>query len=429
MPMHNYIWLPTREPWPASSVDAKLEPKALLDSRGRPVLDKKGKPKIIPAHTWLDKNHAVHQMTWTPAEGMLIHDKVVADGGWIDKPGAVCLNTYRPPTLVMGDARKAKRWIEHFHKVYPNDADHIIKWLAHRVQRPGEKINHALMLGGVPNLGKDTLLEPVKYAVGHWNFQEVKPTNMMEPYNGYLKSVILRVSEAHDLGESNRFAMYEHTKTYIAAPPDTHRVNEKYLLAHYVINVCGVIITTNHATDALYLPPDDRRHYVAWSDLTEGEFSKEYWNEMWDWYQKKGGIGDVAAYLAKLDLSDFNPKAPPPKTEAFWRIVNANRTTEEGELADVIEKLGNPKAFTIDKVIYAADEELRDWLVDRKNKRIIGHRFELVGYTPVRNPDAASGGGLWRIDKVKNSYVDHQLLPLGIEGERKVIYVLKTLSI
>ena len=148
MPMHNYIWLPTREPWPASSVDAKLDPKALLDSRGRPVLDKKGNPKIIPAHMWLDKNHAVHQMTWTPAEEMLVHDKVVVEGGWIDKPGAVCLNLYRPPIVATGDARKAKRWIDHFRKVYPNDADHIIKWLAHRVQHPGDKINHALMLGG-----------------------------------------------------------------------------------------------------------------------------------------------------------------------------------------------------------------------------------------------------------------------------------------
>ena len=102
MPMHNYIWLPTREPWPASSVDSQLDPKALLDSRGRPVLDKKGNPKIIPAHMWLDKNHAVHQMTWAPAEEMLVYDKVVVEGGWIDKPGAVCLNLYRPPIVATG---------------------------------------------------------------------------------------------------------------------------------------------------------------------------------------------------------------------------------------------------------------------------------------------------------------------------------------
>jgi hypothetical protein len=38
-----------------------------------------------------------------------------------------------------------------------------------------EKINHALILGGNQGVGKDTLLEPVKRAVGAWNFLEVSP--------------------------------------------------------------------------------------------------------------------------------------------------------------------------------------------------------------------------------------------------------------
>jgi hypothetical protein len=43
------------------------------------------------------------------------------------------------------------------------------------VQRPQEKINHALVLGGAQGIGKDTLLEPVKRAVGPWNFEGVSP--------------------------------------------------------------------------------------------------------------------------------------------------------------------------------------------------------------------------------------------------------------
>ena len=34
-----------------------------------------------------------------------------------------------------------------------------MKWLAHRVQRPQEKINHALFLAGNQGIGKDTVLE------------------------------------------------------------------------------------------------------------------------------------------------------------------------------------------------------------------------------------------------------------------------------
>jgi hypothetical protein len=84
--------------------------------------------------------------------------------------------------------------------VYPEEADHIRHWLAHRVQRPQDKINHALVLGGLQGIGKDSLIEPVKRAVGPWNVAEPPPTQLVGPFNGFAKSVILRISEAHDLG-------------------------------------------------------------------------------------------------------------------------------------------------------------------------------------------------------------------------------------
>ncbi len=82
------------------------------------------------------------------------------------------------------------------------------------MQRPHEKINHALVLGGKQGIGKDTLLEPVKHAVGPWNFIEVSPQQVLGRFNGFLKSVILRVSEARDLGDFDRFAFYDHMKSY-----------------------------------------------------------------------------------------------------------------------------------------------------------------------------------------------------------------------
>jgi hypothetical protein len=39
----------------------------------------------------------------------------------------------------------------------------------------------------------------------------------------------------------------------------------------------GVIITTNHKTDGIYLPADDRRHFVAWSTLVKEAFAPDYW--------------------------------------------------------------------------------------------------------------------------------------------------------
>jgi hypothetical protein len=291
MPTHQYIYKPTREMWPAPSVDSQL-PKVKLKIKG-----KDGKDIEIKASQFIDENQPVEQMTWVPGREMLIADLLVADGGWIEKRGATVFNHYKPPSVKPGDASKASRWIEHVRRVYPESADHIIKWLASRVQNPEIKINHAIVLGGNQGVGKDTILEPVKSAIGPWNFSEVSPVQMMGRFNGFLKSVILRVSEARDLGDTDRYGFYEHTKPIIAAPPDVLRVDEKNLREHAVFNVVGVVITTNNKSNGIYLPADDRRHYVAWSELNRADFAEDYFESLYGWFAD-GGDQHVAAYHA-----------------------------------------------------------------------------------------------------------------------------------
>ena len=45
MPGHSYIFVPTREMWPASSVNSRLPAVPVLKKNGTPVVDKDGKPK------------------------------------------------------------------------------------------------------------------------------------------------------------------------------------------------------------------------------------------------------------------------------------------------------------------------------------------------------------------------------------------------
>jgi hypothetical protein len=262
------------------------------------------------------------------------------------------------------------------------------------VQHPEVKINHAIVLGGPQGIGKDTSLEPVKYAVGPWNFMEVSPAHLIGRFNGFVKSVILRINEARDLGDIDRFGFYDHLKAYTAAPPDVLRVDEKNLREYSVLNCTGVVITTNHKTDGIYLPPDDRRHFVAWSDATKDDFDASYWQKLWKWY-RNGGTEHVAACLTALDLSDFDPKNPPPKTSAFWEIVDASRAPEDAELADAIEMLGSPNALTIEQIARHAEGPFAEWLRDRKNARRIPYRLESCDYVAVRN-DAAKDG-LWKL--------------------------------
>lgn len=396
LPSHQYIERTTRQLFPSPSVDGPL----------RGLLVEGLKPSA-----WLDKFRAVHQMTWDPDKGEVVKGQIVDEGGWIKAPGMQVYNLYRAPRILPGDPDKAQPWLDHLARVYPNDATHIIRWLAHRVQRPGDKLNHALVLGGPQGIGKDTMFEPVKVAVGRWNCNEIPPHQMLGRFNGWVKAVVVRISEARDLGGVDRFAFYDRSKTYIAAPPDVIRVDEKHLREYAVPNVMGVIITMNERLSSIYLPADDRRHYVAWSELDRSAFDEDYWNRLWGWYAR-GGYGHVAAYLRNVDLSSFDSKAPPPKTDTFWRIVGAAISPEETELSDLLEELGNPAAVTAEQLQAACamttDDALAS-LFSSKARRALPHKLDLSGYESHRNPDEQRGR--WKV-----------------AGKQVLVYVRKELS-
>jgi hypothetical protein len=54
MPMHSYIYWPSGELWPASSVNARV----LSPEKG------------VKASLWLDQNRPIEQMTWAPGSPM-----------------------------------------------------------------------------------------------------------------------------------------------------------------------------------------------------------------------------------------------------------------------------------------------------------------------------------------------------------------------
>jgi hypothetical protein len=411
MPMHKYLYIPAQMLWPGASVNARIPPVKLTDENGDPVLDKEGRQVTMLATAWLDRHRPVEQMTWAPGLPSLILDKLILEGGWIERPGNTCFNLYQPPTIASGNAAEAGKWLDHVRYVYPDDAEHVLDFLSHRLQRPHEKINHALVLGGKQGIGKDSILEPVKYAVGTWNFREVSPQHIFGRFNEFLKAVILRINEAHDLGEFDRFNLYERLKSYTAAPPDVHRIDEKHVQEYAIPNCCGIVITTNHKIGGMFLPADDRRHYVAWSEREkeDSRFQDGYWADLWAYYENDGRQ-HVAAYLMQRDISKFDPKAPPPRTAAFWTIVDVGRASEEPEFADVLDALRTPDAVTLAELESGADGDFKDWLKDRKNRRVIPHRLEKCGYVPVRNPDAVDG--LWKIG-----------------GKRKAVYANSTLTI
>jgi hypothetical protein len=97
MPMHNYIFVPTRATCPVESVNSRIGLVALTDRDGRPIT-REGRVVKVKANVWLDRYRSVEQMIWAPALPMIVRGRLLVDGGWIEHAGVACFNLYRPPS-------------------------------------------------------------------------------------------------------------------------------------------------------------------------------------------------------------------------------------------------------------------------------------------------------------------------------------------
>lgn len=411
------IFRPTGGLWVRAGVDASL-PKVTVKGSD-------GKPKDIGASAWLAQHAAVQGMTWDPSEPELIKGKLYAEGSVVARRGALVFNLYRAPVPLPGRADRAGPWLDHTRAVLPDDCERVFDFLASTVQFPGVKINHALVLTGPPGVGKDTIFEPVVRYLGPANVGDIAPHDLFGTFNDdFTRKVFVRINEARDAAEFDRFQFYERTKVLFAAPPTMLRVNPKFIPAFYAPNVIKGAITSNSRETALYLPAEDRRHDVMTTPLPFGHFAPAYFRGLYGWFDA-GGVGHVIAWLMARDLSRFDPKAPPHHGPAFWAIVNANRAPDDSAMEDLVGLLLDdnggklPEAVTFDSMFALLRKHpdrdlggeiaglLRSLVGPRRASATL--RMKEIGYEVAFNP--SNKEGRWQI------------------GQRKlIIYALKTLS-
>lgn len=408
-PGNNYIYRPTISEWIAPAVDAAVSP---VNENG----------VIVPASTWLQKNQLVTSLTCDPAiEEDYLKGHDCRDGIITTVPGAALFNTYRKPTIELGDARLAQPFIKHVMSVFnkPGDADQFLDYMAHRVQKTHEKPRFALLLAGGQGVGKDTAVEFCCPAIGAWNVANIEPSAFETHYNEYAASALVRISEAANLHEMSKWAFNERTKVLIAGTPDTQRINPKYGQKYSVRMYCGVIITTNHLASGLYIPPDDRRYDVIEAatlvelGLQEDEPRRKYFEELWEWFYA-GGASHVAAFLHERDISRFSASNGQRKTDAHKTVVASGMTGDQW-LFDVLDEMGWPKLVRGDALrtrAVAAGEN------DMDVRRKLGNAIARLDYVVYKNHGMKDGR--WKIGGKNVVIYARAGTPAGLEPEKEL---------
>lgn len=300
-------------------------------------LTQAGKRRQIQASTFFDENRlakgarSVAGVTYAAGESVLC-----------SREGFVYVNRWsdaRPSVSVAGDPSVAAgRWLAHVERMIPDriEREHVLDVMTYKLQHPERKINHAVLHGGTPGSGKDTMWAPFFWAIGntgHTNIGKLENHQIQTNWGYHLECEVLAVNELRQPESADRRALENKLKPVIAAPPEYLTVERKGQHPYMVLNRLLVVAQTNNR-DAISIGSDDRRWFVIWSDAPR--MDTEAARSFWAWYES-GGMAAVTAWLYARDVSAFNPGATPPMTDAKLLMIGAGRSMSESWVIEQIE--------------------------------------------------------------------------------------------
>jgi hypothetical protein len=211
------------------------------------------------------------------------------------------------PDPISGDV---SIWLNHVERMIPTEfeREHFLNAIAHKVQFPAHKINHAILIGGHPGSGKDTMLAPFFWAIGgnaKTNCSLVRNEDLTSQWGYALECEVMEIAELRQAEAKDRRALENSLKPIIAAPPEFLQINRKGLHPYMAQNRVFVIAFSNERA-AISIPSDDRRWFCIWAD--SGKLDEREALRLWNYYERQSGFQAVAAYLATRDVSAFNPR-------------------------------------------------------------------------------------------------------------------------
>jgi len=237
--------------------------------------------------------------------------------------GLVIINMWKDEVHVTPVKGDPKPWLDHLsYLMDENDSKHFLSWAAYTLQNQGTKINHALLIGGPPRIGKYTLLEPLKRSLGSYNVSEPSAEELKETYTNYLHHTKLVVFQ--ECQNFDKLNIENKLKPMLAAPPSSLRVRMFGQGFYETPNLVQAVFMSNHR-NALKISRGDGRYYTIWCDVEKKE--EAYYINLYKWLEDEGGLAIVVDYLLNYDVSQFNPKALPP-TNAYKELITELGSTD-----------------------------------------------------------------------------------------------------
>jgi hypothetical protein len=314
------------------------------------------------------------------------------DGSLVDANGAgPKFNTWKGTTLSAGGVSElqVKPWLDHILFVLGSlaERDRFLRWCAFVAQCPELKPNWHYLIISFQGLGKDTMVLPIKLAVGEGNWEEELIYELASPFNKVLETKLLIVGETSQPrgGFVSAHDLQTRLKPLLARPPEFLTINKKYQSPYKIPNRLALILFSNEE-NPLYLEREQRRvHVVNRRDAKPATLN--YYLTLQAWLEH-GGAELAASYILALALSDAEKNefiggvapATDDKTElehlnihpalAALEELLAEGAEGKGPFASLVATQGDIAALISGDVKNKPSSQIvRTWLLDMERRK------------------------------------------------------------
>ncbi|GJD32823.1 hypothetical protein PMNALOAF_4102 [Methylobacterium adhaesivum] len=216
--------------------------------------------------------------------------------------------------------------------------EHVIQYLAHLIQHPGEKIEHGIIVTGGYGTGKSTLHRIVVTMIGAKNARKIEGVELGQEWTARLVDAkVLMIEEAH---HGERLEVFEKTKTLLTE--EFYYAHDKNVRRFRGRTPRGMFLASNDAAP-MVLPRGDRRWFVCATPETpdteeEKMVNRTFFKRLHDRLDQDDSlVAAFAEHLRTVSLEGFNAKGAPPMTKAKEVATEESRTPTAQVLAELIQ--------------------------------------------------------------------------------------------
>lgn len=285
------------------------------------------------------------------------------DRAWplFDEDGSRWINTYKAPDHLGATGGAPDGGLVLIEQIAPDPAEraYLTQWLAHKHRYPAVPGPALVMVAHEAyGTGRGTFAELLGRLFGpsyvkQLSFEHISGRTSQAQYTDWQADTLVAfVAEALDApgGEvwHAKHNAYERLKELVETSPTLKTLIAKGKPAFQARVFASYVIATNHS-DALVIPPEDRRFYV----ISNGQpRDTNFWKRMRAWMQDDANIAALGAWLAEVDLSTYDPHIAPPMTRAKETMIDQGRSDLDKAFDEARRALVT-ETFVVDQIVAA----------------------------------------------------------------------------